>query len=130
MKKRVLLIAGGGTLGGYATMELLKRGYAVDVIALNECVSFNRNLTWIQKRVDDDLLAELFKAHRYDAIVDFIHYRDHEAYKPRCEMLLSNTDQLVFLSSYRWPSSPTTHHTPLTSTIPHSVHETPRQTPI
>ena len=101
MKKHVLLIAGGGTLGGYASMELLKRGYAVDVIALNECVSLNRNLTWIQKSVDDALLAELFKANRYDAIVDFIHYRDPEAYKPRCEMLLANTDQLVFLSSYR-----------------------------
>ena len=101
MKKHVLLIAGGGTLGGYASMELLKRGYAVDVIALNECVSLNCNLTWIQKSVDDSLLADLFKVRRYDAIVDFIHYRDPEAYKPRCEMLLANTDQLVFLSSYR-----------------------------
>ena len=64
MKKHVLLIAGGGTLGGYASMELLKRGYAVDVIALNDCVSLNRNLTWIQKNVDDALLAELFKACR------------------------------------------------------------------
>ncbi len=101
MKKRVLLIAGGGTLGGYASIELLKRGYAVDVVALNECVSLNRNLTWIQKRIDDDLLMELFQACRYDAIVDFIHYSEPELYKARCKMLLDNTDQLVFLSSYR-----------------------------
>ena len=101
MKKRVLLIAGGGTLGGYTSPELLKRGYAVDVIALNDCTSLNRNLTWIKQSVTDELLNELFKAHHYDAIVDFIHYTTPEAYKPRCNLLLANTDQLVFLSSYR-----------------------------
>ena len=101
MKKRALLIAGGGTLGGYTSQELLKRGYTVDVIALNDCVSLNRNLTWIQQRVTDELLLELFNAHHYDAIVDFIHYTDPEVYKPRCNMLLANTDQLIFLSSYR-----------------------------
>ena len=101
MKKRVLLIAGGGTLGGYASQELLKRSYAVDVIALNECVSLNRNLTWIKQSVTDELLNELFKANRYDTIVDFIHYNNPENYKPRGKMLLDNTDQLIFLSSYR-----------------------------
>ena len=101
MKKRILLIAGGGTLGSYTSLELLKRGYMVDVIALNDCTSLNRNLTWIQKSADDALLLELFKAHHYNAIVDFIHYRDPEAYKARGKMLLENTDQLVFLSSYR-----------------------------
>ena len=31
--KRVLLIGGGGTLGGYTATELLKLGYDVDVVA-------------------------------------------------------------------------------------------------
>ena len=101
MKKRVLLIAGGGTLGCYTSCELLKMGYAVDVIALEKLQSLNRNLRYFQARVDDRLLNELFEESRYDAIVDFIHYPDTEAYKSRAQLLLAHTDQLVFLSSYR-----------------------------
>ncbi|MCQ2445301.1 MAG: hypothetical protein MJ141_00255 [Clostridia bacterium] len=100
-KKRVLLIAGAGTLGSYTSQELLKMGYLVDVIALEKLVSYNANLTYICARVDDALLKELFAAQHYDAIVDFIHYSDTKAYQSRAKLLLENTDQLVFLSSYR-----------------------------
>ncbi|MGI6172513.1 MAG: hypothetical protein ACOYI8_01285 [Christensenellales bacterium] len=100
-KKKVLLIAGGGTLGSYTSYELLKAGCAVDVIALEDLKSLNKNLRYFKAYVDDALLKRLFEENRYDAIVDFIHYADPEAYKPRARLLLANTDQLVFLSSYR-----------------------------
>lgn len=99
--KKVLLIGGGGTLGSYTASELLKSGYAVDNIALENLMSLNRNLKYIRAKADDALLKELFGENRYDAIVDFIHYPNAEEYKKRALLLLENTDQLVFLSSYR-----------------------------
>ena len=101
MKKRVLLIAGGGTLGSYTYPELLVRGWQVDIIDQIPRISFNRNLRWICRSVDECLLEELFAEYRYDTIVDFIHYSDAEKYPKRGSLLLDNTDQLIFLSSYR-----------------------------
>ena len=99
--KRVLLIGGGGTLGGYTATELLKLGYDVDVVALERLEGFNRHLRYVCGRADDELLKKLFAEGRYAAIVDFLHYVDTEAYESRAKLLLANTDQLVFLSSYR-----------------------------
>ncbi len=100
-KKRILLIAGAGTLGGYASRELLKLGWQVDVIALEDYRSCTSALTYYRERVSDDLLKRLFAEHHYDAIVDFIHYSNPETYPVRGKLLLENTDQLIFLSSYR-----------------------------
>lgn len=99
--KRALLIAGGGTLGGYTYPELLDRGWQVDILDAMPRVSLNRNLHWIQGRAEDALLRELFRRGRYDVIVDFIHYTDPGQYRTRGKLLLENTDQLIFLSSYR-----------------------------
>ena len=100
-RKRVLLIAGGGTLGSYTGFELVKMGYRVTVIALEPLQSFFQNLRYICGAADDALLTELFSHERFDCIVDFIHYPDSEQYKARGKMLLEHTDQLIFLSSYR-----------------------------
>ena len=40
-------------------------------------------------------------ARRYDGIINFIHYRYAEEYKEIHPLLISNTDHLIFLSSYR-----------------------------
>ena len=100
-RKRALLIAGGGTLGAYATLELMKLGWAVDVILLEKRVSLSPLLRYITARVDDGLLRKLFSENRYDTVIDFIHYADPAAYRQRADLLLQNTDQLIFLSSYR-----------------------------
>lgn len=99
--KKALLIAGAGTLGSYTTLELIKLGWQVDVIGLEDLHFINRNVTYIRGTVDDAMLKELFEQKRYDTIIDYIHYPDPEAYKGRCQLLLDNTDQLIFLSSYR-----------------------------
>jgi len=99
--KRVLLIAGGGTLGTYTAEELLRIGCAVDVICPEEKVSNHPNLRFIRSLATEELLHELFAAGKYDGIVNFIHYKTLDAYRQIHPLLIANTEHLIFLSSYR-----------------------------
>ncbi len=99
--KRVLLIAGGGTLGTYVYRELLEKGAYVDVICLEDHVSDNDRLTFYKEYVSREVLERLFAKYHYDGIVNFIHYKKAEEYFPVHEFLIQNTDHLIFLSSYR-----------------------------
>ena len=99
--KRVLLIAGGGTLGTYVAEELLRLGAFVEVICPEEKVSHDERLSFVQSLATDELLSELFSKKHYDGIVNFIHYEDVEEYKRIHPLLIGNTDHLIFLSSYR-----------------------------
>lgn len=99
--KKVLLIAGGGTLGTYTAEELLRLGHAVDVICLEDKVSDNENLTFYQANATLEYLTELFAKTHYDGIVNFIHYKNYKDYIPYHALLSQNTDHLIFLSSYR-----------------------------
>lgn len=99
--KKVLLIAGGGTLGTYVSKELLKLGCAVDVICPEDKVSDHEHLHFIQSLATEELLTALFQKEHYDGIVNFIHYKDPEEYKQIHPLLMSGTDHLIFLSSYR-----------------------------
>ena len=100
--KKVLLIAGAGTLGGSTYPELVKLGYHVDVISLEDYASVTPLLTFVRARADLDCLKRFFADRgRYAAVVDFVHTPDIEALKPRMDLILANTDQYVYLSSYR-----------------------------
>lgn len=99
--KKVLLIAGGGTLGTYTAKELLKLGNSVDVICMEDKVSDDSSLHYIKAKVDYDYLAEFLKDKHYDGIVNFMLYRSLEAYIPTHKLLSSKTDHLMFVSSYR-----------------------------
>jgi len=99
--KRVLLIAGGGTLGTYVSEELLRLGAFVEVVCPEEKVSNNERLLFHQSMATEALLEELFSQKHYDGIVNFIHYEDVEDYKKIHPLLIENTDHLIFLSSYR-----------------------------
>ncbi len=99
--KKVLLIAGGGTLGTYTAKELLRLGAEVDIICPEEKVSDHPKLKYYQSLATNGLLTELFSKTHYDGIVNFIHYADPEEYKQVYRFLIKNTDHLVFLSSYR-----------------------------
>lgn len=99
--KKFLLIAGGGTLGTYVSEELLRLGAFVEVICPEDKVSHNERLTFHQSLATEELLRDLFAKTHYDGIVNFIHYADAEAYKQIHPLLISGTDQLIFLSSYR-----------------------------
>jgi len=100
--KKVLLIAGTGTLGGSAYPELVRLGYHVDVISLENYRSVTPWLEFVAARADLAFLKEFFAARgRYDAVVDFIHTPDIGALKSRMDLILAHTDQFVYLSSYR-----------------------------
>lgn len=100
-KKRVLLVAGAGTLGTYTYAELLRLGYAVDVMCLEDYHSTCRDLHFINGYVTDELLKETVEKTHYAAIVDFLVYADIEQFKKRAVYYMEHTDQYVFLSSYR-----------------------------
>ena len=99
--KRVLLIAGGGTLGTYVAKELLRLGAIVEVICPEEKVSDHERLSFHQSLATVELLTDLFSKNHYDGIVNFIHYKEVEDYKKIHPLLIQNTDHLIFLSSYR-----------------------------
>ena len=99
--KNVLLIGGGGTLGTPITEELLKLGCNVDVICPEEKISNNEHLVYHRDYVSEELLRNLFAKKHYHGIVNLIHYPDVEKYKQIHPLLSSNTDHLIFLSSYR-----------------------------
>lgn len=99
--KHVLLIAGAGTLGGSTYPELIRLGYAIDVISLEDFANLNRRVNFIKARADLGYLEKFLAGRRYAAIVDFVHTRGIEDLKRRMDFLLAHTDQFVFLSSYR-----------------------------
>lgn len=99
--KKVLLIAGGGTLGRYTAKELLNKGCAVDVICLEDYTSNNPKLRYFKANADLNYLTAYLNDKYYDGIVNFIHYTSVDDYKPVHKLLCSKTDQLIFLSSYR-----------------------------
>lgn len=99
--KKVLLIAGGGTLGTHTCNELLRLGASVDVICPEEKVSNDPRLTFHRSLVSHELLDRLFSENRYDGVVDFIHYKDPEKYKEMYNHLRQHVDHIIFLSSYR-----------------------------
>lgn len=101
MGKRVLLIAGGGTLGTYTAKELLRLGHRVDVICLEDKISDDDNLRFYQGKADAAFLAQFLRNNRYDGIVNFIHYPNAEEYPPVHQILMAHTDHLIVLSSYR-----------------------------
>lgn len=105
MKPKVLLIAGTGTLGGSTYPELVRLGYQVDVISLEDFRSVSTALNFIKARADLEYLEKFLEGKRYDAIVDFVHTRDLSPeipeIKQRINLLLEKTDQFIFLSSYR-----------------------------
>ena len=100
-EKKVLLIAGGGTLGTYTGKELLRLGCSVDVLCPEEKISDHERLRFHRGLGTAETLTKLFAENHYDGIVNFIHYHTLEAYKAIHPLLIANTDRLIFLSSYR-----------------------------
>lgn len=99
--KKVLLIAGGGTLGRYTAQELLNLGHSVDIICLEDFVSDNPLLKYYKGYATYDFLKEHLSKNHYDGIINFIHYEYVEDYRPVHDLLIKNTEHLIFLSSYR-----------------------------
>ena len=101
MKKRALLIGGGGTIGTYTAKELLRLGHSVDTICLEDKVSDDEDLRFFKMEASVEALGALLAEEHYDGIVNFLHYNTVEDYEPYHKLLSENTEHLIFLSSYR-----------------------------
>ncbi len=99
--KTVLVLGATGTMGRYLVPELLKMGYKVDAVSLDDETSDNENLRYFKYNCfDDELLSKQLENH-YDGVVDFMHYGNEEFFLKRSKLVLDNTDHYIFLSSYR-----------------------------
>lgn len=114
--KTVLLIGGGGTLGYYTAKELLQLNHGVDIICLEDMVSDHDKLRYYKAAATEDFLFSFLENRHYDGIVNFIHYEDVENYKPIHRLLMTHTDHLIFLSSYRVYAD---KQHPITESAPH-----------
>lgn len=99
--EKMLLIGGGGTLGRYTAKELLNLGYFVDIICLEDNASNDEKLRFFKATADLDYLEKFLADKYYGGIVNFVHYKDAEEYKPVHKLLCEKTKHLIFLSSYR-----------------------------
>lgn len=101
MGKKVLIPGGTGAMGVYLVPELLKLGYEVDVISLDEVVSDNPRLRYIKANAKDEAFISEMLKNGYDAVVDFMIYPTKEQYETFIPLYLKNTKHYIFLSTYR-----------------------------
>lgn len=98
--KRVLVLGGTGAMGVYLVPKLVERGYAVDVVSLDEVTSTTPNLRYITgNAMDVEYISEILK-NGYDGIVDFMIY-NQDKFEERHQMFLDNTSHYIYLSTYR-----------------------------
>lgn len=88
-------------MGAPLTNILAEQGNDVYVTSRKQHISESSNIHFLLGNAkENDFLSEITRSIRYDAIVDFMHYRIDEFYK-RADILLSSTDHYMFLSSCR-----------------------------
>ena len=87
-------------MGSYLVPKLSEKDYQVDVLTLDDIESKKSNLNYIKGNGwDEEFVTELLK-NKYDGIVDFLIYNT-PLFKKKIPQFLSNTDQYIYLSSYR-----------------------------
>jgi len=98
--KKILVPGGTGVMGTYLVPELLKLGYAVDVVSLDARTSDNPNLRYFTANFLDDAAAREILANDYDGMVDFMRYSS-ASFPEKCRLYCENVGHYVHLSSYR-----------------------------
>ena len=97
----ILVLGGTGAMGKPVVEILAKRGDAVFVTTRKQRTGELQNITYLVGDAHNkEFLTEILHKRRYGAIIDFMVYTSAEL-KDRMDLILSNTDQYVFLSSSR-----------------------------
>ena len=86
-------------MGEYLTRYLYDMGFKLDVFSLDDRES-KQNLTYIKANAKDKATVAEYLKNDYDAVIDFMMYNTKE-FTDTYKMFLDNTDQYVYLSSYR-----------------------------
>ena len=114
MALKVLVMGGTGVMGAHLVPKLLKMGFVVDVVSLEDKISDNPKLRYFKGDIKERKFLEELLKNDYNAIVDFMIYGTEE-FSSKCSLFLSNTDQYFYLSSYRVYAD---SKTPLVETSP------------
>lgn len=98
--KKVLVLGATGAMGRYLVPELVRLGYAVTGVGLEEKAPWSGAARYVQGNAFDKVfLSELYKE-RYDGIVNFMDYGSHP-FSDYYKELLEHTGHYIFLSSCR-----------------------------
>ena len=109
MSKRVMVIGATGAMGRHLVPELVKLGYEVTGVSLDEQKKPVPGVKYIVGDCfDKAFLADILKE-RFDGIVNFMYFGAKKPWEEYMSLFLDNTDHYIFLSSCRvyadeeWP---------------------------
>lgn len=97
---KILVLGGTGAMGASLVPILAANGNEVTVTSRSKCNSENKKIHYQQGNARELTFLRGILSTHYDVIVDFMVYATAE-FQERCELLLSATDQYIFLSSSR-----------------------------
>lgn len=100
MASKVLVMGGTGVMGAHLVPKLVKMGYTVDVVSLEDMQSDNPRLRYFKGDIKETAFLEEILKNDYNAIVDFMIYSTPE-FNNKYQLFLNSTDQYIYLSSYR-----------------------------
>jgi len=98
--KKVLVLGATGAMGRYLVPELVKLGYEVTGVALDETAPWEPSARYIKGDAFDQAFLKELLQERFDGIVNFMSYGRHEL-ADYYKLFLDNTDHYIFLSSCR-----------------------------
>lgn len=96
---KVLLLGGTGAMGQYLSSLLADRGDEVFVTTRNQRTN-NGNIRYITGNAHNTIFLNQILNDKYDSIIDFMTYSTEE-FRNRVNILLSNTNQYIFISTCR-----------------------------
>lgn len=100
MSKKVLVLGSTGAMGQYIVPYLADMGYCVTAVSLDDEKPYNDNVTCVKGNAKDIDFLKTLLSQKFDGIVDFMIYCDHDFTK-YYKFFLENTDHYIFLSSCR-----------------------------
>ena len=101
MKKKVMVIGATGAMGRHLVPELVKLGYEVTGVSLDEQKNPVPGVKYyVGDCFDKAFLSELLKE-KFDGIVNFMYFGSKQPWKDYMDLFLQNTDHYIFLSSCR-----------------------------
>ena len=98
--KKVLVLGSTGAMGRYLVPELLRLGYAVTGVSVDETAPCYEGYTYLKGDAFDKAFLSKLLAEQFDGIVNFMDY-GAKPFADYMDLFLGNTAHYVFLSSCR-----------------------------